>query len=546
MSFPLALNFRSLTIILSIVFFALLILIVATPVLVVLLGSVFSNGGDTWQHLWDTVLADYVLNTLYLVMGVTVGVILLGTATAWLVSTCEFWGRSWLEWLLVLPLAMPAYLLAYLYTDFLEYYGLAQVWLRAWFGWTSASDYWFPPVRNLWSAMIMFSLTLYPYVYLVVRVAFLQQSACILEASRVLGCNPWQGFVRVALPLARPAIIGGTTLAIMETLNDYGTVQYFGVPTFTTGIYRTWFGLGEQPAALQLSAVLTLFALALMGLELWSRGQQRFDHVLGKSIARFRLNPWQAIGAWVVCGLPMILGFLLPAGLLLNLCLSVWDEADTQDWWQLAQNSFLVAVVSALIGGVLALGLAYLERSFRNPLTQGAVRLSAMGYGIPGAVIAVGIMLPLGYIDQKLDQWFTNGLLLSGTIVALVYAYNIRFLAVALNSVESSLSKVKPNLDEASRSLGTGIWGTLSKVHAPIVRGGVLAGIIFLFVDTLKELPATVVMRPFNFETLAVRVYAYASDERLREAAFPALAILGVGLLPVIWLSWQISHRRKN
>jgi iron(III) transport system permease protein len=539
-------RFPPLTIALSIVCFVLLIGLMVTPVVVVLVGGIFRDGGATWQHLWDTVLADYVWNTLYLVVGVTGGVIILGTATAWLVSACEFWGRRWLEWLLVLPLAMPAYLLAYLYTDFLEYYGLAQVWLRSIFGWQSASDYWFPPVRNLWGAIIMFSLALYPYVYLVVRVAFLQQSACILEASRALGCNPWQGFGRVAVPLARPAIIGGATLAIMETLNDYGTVQYFGVSTFTAGIYRTWFGLGDKPAALQLAAVLTLVALAVFALELWSRGNQRFEHVLGKPTARFRLHPLQSIGAWVVCGLPVGLGFLLPAGLLIHLCLSVWDEMDTQDWWQLAQNSFGVSVVAALIGGLCALALAYLQRTFSNPLTRGAVKLSAMGYGMPGAVIAVGIMIPLGFVDQKLDEWFATGLFLSGTIGALVYAYNIRFLAVALNSVESSLSKVKPNLDEASRSLGQGIWGTLGKIHAPLIQGGVLAGIIFLFVDTLKELPATIVMRPFNFETLAVRVFTYAADERLREAAFPALAILAVGLLPVGWLSWQISRSGRR
>jgi iron(III) transport system permease protein len=459
---------------------------------------------------------------------------------------CDFWGRSWLAWLLVLPLAAPAYLLAYIYTDFLEYYGLLQRFLRWLFGWQSATDYWFPPVRNLGGAIVMLILALYPYVYLLARVAFAQQSAVIVEASRSLGCSPWRSFRRVALPLARPAIIAGTALAIMETLNDYGTVQYFGVPTFTTGIYRTWFNLGEKPAAMQLAALLTLFSLVVLVLELWSRGRTRFYQTAGRTSQRFRLGWGRGTIAFLVCAIPVVAGFLLPLGLMVYECVGVWQYFGEQNFVELGLNSLLLAVVAAVIGGTIALVLAYLQRTFAGRLTDVAVRLSAMGYGIPGAVIAVGVMIPLGYLDGLLNDWFQTGLLLSGTIFALIYAYNIRFLAVAFNSTESSLAKVKPNLDEASRSLGEGILGTLRRIHAPIVSSGVIAGMIFLFVDTLKELPATVVMRPFNFETLAVRVYAYASDERLSEAAFPALAILVVGILPVIWLSRQIAQNDRT
>ncbi len=526
-------------------FLLVLVGLVSIPVVVVV-SRLFTEPAESWQHLWDTVLGSYVSNTLWLVLGVAVGTTTIGVATAWLVAVCDFWGRRFLECLLILPLAAPAYLIAYIYTDFLEYYGLLQTWLRAIFGWQSASDYWFPPVRNLWGAIAMMTLVLYPYVYLVVRVAFLAQSACILEASRILGCSPWRSFWTVAVPLARPAIAGGVALAVMEVLNDYGTVQYFGVPTFTVGVYRTWFGLGDQPAAMQLAALLTLVALGIIVAEQWSRGRSRFHETTGRHLARFRLGWGRGSLAFLTCALPVLLGFVLPLCLIIYMCLNRSQPLLDDDFWSLAQNSLTLAGIAAGIGSVIALVLAYLQRNFS--FMQVAVRLSAMGYGVPGAVIAVGIMVPFGWVDQQLSQWLGTGLILSGSAIALVYAYNIRFLAVAFNSVESSLSKVKPHLDEASSSLGQGLWGTLWRVHTPLVRGGVLAGMVFLFVDTLKELPATIIMRPFNFDTLAVRVFQYASDERLYEASAPALAILLLGLMPVALISWQISqsYRQSN
>ncbi len=526
-------------------FLLVLVGLVSIPVVVVV-SRLFTEPAESWQHLWDTVLGSYVSNTLWLVLGVAVGTTTIGVATAWLVAVCDFWGRRFLECLLILPLAAPAYLIAYIYTDFLEYYGLLQTWLRAIFGWQSASDYWFPPVRNLWGAIAMMTLVLYPYVYLVVRVAFLAQSACILEASRILGCSPWRSFWTVAVPLARPAIAGGVALAVMEVLNDYGTVQYFGVPTFTVGVYRTWFGLGDQPAAMQLAALLTLVALGIIVAEQWSRGRSRFHETTGRHLARFRLGWGRGSLAFLTCALPVLLGFVLPLCLIIYMCLNRSQPLLDDDFWSLAQNSLTLAGIAAGIGSAIALVLAYLQRNFS--FMQVAVRLSAMGYGVPGAVIAVGIMVPFGWVDQQLSQWLGTGLILSGSAIALVYAYNIRFLAVAFNSVESSLSKVKPHLDEASSSLGQGLWGTLWRVHTPLVRGGVLAGMVFLFVDTLKELPATIIMRPFNFDTLAVRVFQYASDERLYEASAPALAILLLGLMPVALISWQISqsYRQSN
>jgi iron(III) transport system permease protein len=517
----------------------LLVGLVAVPVLVVVL-RLFAEPAQSWQHLWDTVLGDYLSHTLWLVVGVAVGVTVVGVSTAWLVAMCDFWGRMVLEALLILPLAAPAYLVAYIYTDFLDYYGLLQRGLRALFGWQSASDYWFPSVRNMAGAIAVLVLVLYPYVYLLARVAFLAQSSCILEASRVLGCSPWCSFWTVALPLARPAIAGGVALALMEVLNDYGTVQYFGVPTFTVGVYRTWFALGDQPAAMQLAGLLTILALGIIGLEQWSRQRLRFHETRGRQWTRFALSRSGGCIAFVVCALPVLLGFVLPFALLVHMSLShnqsLWDE----DFWSLARNSFTLAGIASVIGVAIALVMGYLQRYF--PITQMAVRFSAMGYGVPGAVIAVGIMVPLGWVDQQLHQWLGTGLVLSGSAIALVYAYNVRFLAVALNAIESSLVKVKPHLDEASSSLGQGLWGTLWRVHTPLVRGGLLAGMVFLFVDTLKELSATIIMRPFNFDTLAVRVFQYASDERLAEASAPALAILLLGLVPVALMSWQISR----
>jgi iron(III) transport system permease protein len=527
---------------------AILVLLIATPILLVL-GSFATDASAVWQHLFDTVLIEYITNSLLLIFGVAIGVMILGVTTGWLVAMCDFWGKSWLEWLLLLPLAAPAYILAYIYTDSLEYYGIFQRSLRSLFGWQSANDYWFPSIRNLGGAIAMLVLVLYPYVYLLARVAFLKQGAGILEASRVLGCSAWGSFWRVALPLARPAIAGGMSLAIMEALNDYGTVEFFGVNTFTVGIYRTWFNLGDRNASMQLASLLTLMALVFILIEFWSRQNQRFSQTLGRSTIRYRLQGVRAFLAIAFCMLPVLLGFLLPTGLLLQLYFSSSTTYTNHNFWDLSQNSLILAGIAAFVGVAIALVLAYIQRTFPQPLIMAGVRLASMGYGIPGAVIAVGILIPLGYLDNLINWigqsvWgISPGLIFSGSILAIVYAYLVRFLSVALNSVESSLGQVKPHLDEAARSLGEGNIGTLWRVHLPIVRGGILAGVIFLFVDALKELPATIVLRPANFETLAVRVYQYASDERLAEAALPALAILAVGIVPVIILSWKITRR---
>jgi len=533
---------------------SLVVLAIALLILMpigVVLSSVFVDSGEIWTHLAETVLPTYIQNSVWLMLGVGVGVVGLGVSTAWLVTSCEFAGRRVFEWALLLPLAAPAYLLAYVYTDLLDYYGVVQTGLRTVFGWQSSTDYWFPPIRSLGGAIAMFALVLYPYVYLLTRVAFLEQSVCTLEASRSLGCNPWTSFWKVALPLARPAIAAGTSLALMETLSDFGTVQYFGVETFTTGIYRTWFGMGEAAAASQLSSVLLLFILVLVLLEQWSRRQNRYYQTVhpAQHSSPYCLGLGRTVLAWAICGLPLLLGFVVPSIALLQMAIANATDNFTDNFWIYGRNSLVLAALTALIGMILALIMAYGRRLQPTPVMNIAVRLASLGYAFPGTVIAVGILIPIGTIDNTLDTWMqdtfgiSTGLLLSGTITALVFAYLVRFLAVAFNSVESSLARIKPSFDDAARSLGYSPGRTLLHVHAPLMTSGLLTAAILMFVDVMKELPATLIVRPFNFDTLAVQVYRLASDERLAEAAAPALAIVAVGILPVVVLSWQMTRR---
>jgi iron(III) transport system permease protein len=525
--------------------------IIATPVLAVVSG-LGVNASGVWQHLAATVLTTYITNSLLLMVGVGVGVTIVGTGTAWLVTMCRFPGQRWLTWALLLPLAAPAYVLAYTYTDFLDYYGVVQTGLRALGGWQSSQDYWFPKVRSLPGAIVMLTLVLYPYVYLLARSAFLSQSVALIEASRSLGCQPGQSFVRVALPLARPAIATGLALALMETLNDYATVQFFAVDTFTTGIYRTWINMGERPAAMQLSALLLAFVLVLVWLEQWSRGQTQYYQTSTRSPASqpYPLQGLRGIVALFCCLLPLILGFLLPAGILLQMALGEVEQAFDQRFWELATNSLTVASGAAVVTILVALLLAYGLRLSSTTLTKLATQIAAMGYAVPGSVIAVGILVPLGRLDNAIADWvqanfqISTGLLLSGTLFALIFAYLVRFLALSLGSVSAGLIKIKPSLDEAARSLGNSPMQVLLRVHIPLLWKSIFAAAILVFVDVMKELSATFIIRPFNFDTLAIHVYNLAADERLAEASGAALAIVLVGLIPVILLSRQMEEGR--
>jgi iron(III) transport system permease protein len=528
----------------------LIALIVSLPVVVVL-SSVFHPAGEVWRHLSATVLPLYVRNSVLLMLGVAIGTLALGVTTAWLTTMCSFPGRRLFEWALLLPLAIPAYIIAYTYTGMLDFAGPVQVFLREQFGW-SRGEYWFPEIRSLGGATAMLSLVLYPYVYLLARSAFLEQSPYAIDVSRTLGCSVWSSFFRVSLPAARPAIIAGLSLALMETLADFGTVQYFGVPTFTTGIFRTWFGLGDSGAAAQLAVVLLAFIFFVFTAERWSRRRAGFHHVGNRSrpLGRTALSPawaWLAFGA---CALPLAFGFVAPVAQL-----SIWAARTAAqmvdaDFFQLLSHTLALAAATAVISVLLALYLAYGRRAQATLPVRFAVRLAGMGYAVPGIVIAVGVMLPLAWADNLVDAWLrshfnvSSGLLLSGTLVALMLAYQVRFLAVSLQTVESGLAKITPVIDEAGRSLGCRVSALVRRVHVPMLRGSLLTAALLVFVDVMKELPATLVLRPFDFNTLAVRAYELATDERLEDASTAALSIVAAGLVPVVLLSLSIARSR--
>lgn len=531
---------------LSVVLTALLL---ALPVLIIA-SFVLVPAGDVWQHLAATLLPEYIVNSLLLMLGVTVGTLLIGVSSAWLTVNCRFPGRKLFEWALLLPLAMPTYIIAYTYAGLLDFTGPVQTTLREWFGWSYA-DYWFPQIHSIGGAICIFSLVLYPYVYLLTRAALLEQTTTVLEASRSLGCGPWCSLFRVALPLARPAIAAGLALALMETLADFGAVQYFGIDTFTTGIYRTWFGLGDSAAAAQLSASLMIFVLSLLMLERWSRRQARF-HQTTRSHRRpapIQLAGWRGWLATFICLLPLLLGFLLPAAQLSAWAAQTADKMIDSSFWQLALNSLQIACIAALLALALALLLAYGHRMRGNWITALSLRLVSMGYAIPGTVIAVGVMLPFAWLDNALDSWLrdhfnlSTGLLLSGSLFILIFAYLVRFMAVSLQTVEASLGKIPRSMDDAARALNATPGQLMSRIHVPIMRGSLLTAVLLVFVDVLKELPATLILRPFNFNTLAVRAFELASDERLADSSTAALTIVAVGLLPVILLSRAITRK---
>lgn len=526
--------------------------LVALPVLVVGSNLFFGGTGDTWSHLLATVLPEYVANTVWLCLGVGCGVMAVGVGAAWLTAMHDFPGRRIFEWALVVPLAMPAYVMAYTYTDLLQFVGPVQTWLREVFGW-QYGDYWFPDVRSLGGAIILFVCVLYPYVYLLARTVFIERAGSALEAARSLGLSPWESFWRVSLPLARPALVAGSALALMETLADYGTVAYFGVNTFTTGIYRTWFALGDRVASAQLAGCLLSFVFLLLAFEHLSRGRARFGagSARSRSVVVHALQGWRAWLASGLCFLPLLIGFLLPAGILLEMALTEGDAQFGSRFLVLARNSVVLATVAASLAVVLAVMLAYAARQSRARIPYWANRLVSLGYAVPGSVIAVGVLIPVTRLDHALDALWESltgsspGLILTGGISALIYAYLVRFLGMALQTVEAGLSKVTPNMDDAAKSLGCPPAETLRRVHLPILRGSLFTAGLLVFVDVMKELPATLVMRPFNFDTLATQTYILAADERLSEASTAALTIVVVGLLPLIALSRQIARSRR-
>ncbi|MEM6671928.1 MAG: iron ABC transporter permease [Planctomycetota bacterium] len=514
--------------------------VLSLPVLVVL-SRVTADSEGVWQHLAATVLPEYVKNSALLLVGVGGGVTAIGVGCAWLVTMYTFPGRRWLTWALLLPLAMPTYLMAYTYTDLLQYSGPVQTTLRDAFGWRRG-DYWFPEIRSVSGAVVIFSLALFPYVYLLVRAAFLSQSQTVLEVSRTLGRGPVRTFWTVALPLARPAIAAGTSLALMETLAEYGAVDYFAVDTFTTGIYRTWTSLASPEAAAQLASVLVLVVLVLLVFERLARGRARYDASARdvRPVRPIELTGLRGIAASAICAAPILGGFLVPAGVLARLALGRSHTARVPDLLSVTSNTVLLAAVTSALLVAFGTLIAYGVRVSGGRLVRGAARVVSLGYAVPGSVVAVGVLVTLSQLTAL------AGVFAGGTLIGLVYAYSVRLSAVSVQALDAGLQKIDPAIDDAARTLGAAPSGVLRRVHLPLLRGSLLTAGLLVFVDVMKELPATMIMRPFDFDTLAVRVHRYASDERLAQAALPALLIVAAGLGPVVVLSRAIDRTGRG
>lgn len=529
-------------------------LLVASLVALPLLGvasSLFTDQADLWRHLADTQLLEIFANTAVLLLVVGLGTAILGAGSAWLVTMCRFPGSNVLHWALLLPLVLPTYIIGYAYADLLAFAGPVQTTMRGLTGW-SRDDYWFPDLGSAAGVAALFILVLYPYVYLAARAAFLSQSRTLIEASRILGHGPWRTFFGIGLPLARPAVAAGVMLALLEALADFGTVQYYGVQTLTTAIYRTWYGLGNREGAAQIALVLIVIAGVLILAERRSRGRARF-HIAAN--LRHRVEPatlraWPAAAAVLACALPIMLGFVVPTVHLAQLALRSGALAGEQRFLADAVNSLGLAGASAAIIAALALFLSYAGRLVRRRSLNRLSEFSALGYAIPGAVIAVGIVLPLALADHGIDRLSRDllgspsGLLLSGTAFALLAAYTVRFLAVGLANIGPGLAAIDPAMDASARMLGARPRDVLRRIHLPMLRGPVLTAAALAFVEVMKELPATLLIRPFNLDTLAIGVYRFASDERLGHAAVGSIVIVAVSLLPVIVLSRAISGGR--
>jgi iron(III) transport system permease protein len=506
-----------------------------------------------WAHLVDTLLVDYVRNTALLGVGVGLATIVIGTGCAWLVVMCEFPGRRWLDWALVLPLAMPTYVLAYAYTDFLQFTGPVQTLIRGLTGW-GWQDYWFPPIHSPGGAVFVLSMALYPYVYVLARAAFLDQSVCALEVSRTLGCSPWGAFRRVGLPLARPAIATGAGFVVMETLADFGAVKYFEVQTFTTGIYRAWFAYGNPAAAAQLASLLLLSVFAVLLLERWSRGQRQYAHTSARyrELRAMPLKGARAIAAMLACAVPLAFGFVIPAIVLVTMIANSGEPIALARLTDLIVNTVEIGALASVLAVAAGLLAVYALKRDGRPLWRGLMRIALLGYATPGVVIAVGILIAVGAFDAAIDGvarslfGVSTGLVLAGTIAAVLYGCLVRFFAVAYSPLDAGLTRVKRSFEDVARTLGTTPAGILARIHLPLMRGSMLTALLLVFVEVMKELPATMILRPFNFDTLATEAFQLATTERLDAAAVPALIIVAVGLVPVLVLCRTIRRSRPG
>ncbi|EPZ00250.1 ABC transporter permease [Mannheimia haemolytica] len=535
---------------------ALTTFIVLLP-LIAICYHALQGDNENLAHLWQTMLPIYLKNSTLLVLGTVFLALIFALPTAWIVANYRFWGQRTLQWSLCLPLAMPAYLIAYLYTDLLDYSGAFQGWLRSIFGWTHPQDYWFPQIRTLYGACFVLALVLYPYIFLLVRVALLEQSENLTHSAKMLGASPSQLFRRITLPLIRPSVAVGIALVAMETLGDFGTVAYFAVPTLTTAIYDSWLGYHDLGTASQIAIFMLLMIFLFLSLEQYSRRKQKsYQRGYEKKSAFKFLTGWKLALALAWCWGLLALAFFIPFGRLLYWAYDYFEQAWNLDFVQFSLNSLKVSIIASVITVLIALLLHFSKRlNTRKILVKNdrlSLQLASLGYAVPGTVLAIGLLSPLTFADHQLHAWLKSlelspvGLIFSGSLFALVLAYTIRFLAMAIGSLETSLNKISPSLDMASQTLGKNGSAMLVKIHIPLIYKGILTAGLMVFIESMKELNASLLLRPFNFDTLATYVFTFTSDEQLERAALPAIVLVLVGLLPVIWLTRSLISQSEK
>ena len=507
---------------------------------------------DVFTHLWDTVLWDYIYNTLVLITGVLLLSCLIALPLGWLTAYCQFPGKKYFEWALMLPLAMPTYIIAYVYTDLFDYAGPVQIALREWFGWQSPGDYWFFDIRTLGGAIVMIALVLYPYLYLIFKTALREQSFKLLQASQLMGMSPLQSFFKVSLPLARGAIVAALALISMETMADFATVHYFAVSTLTTAVYDTWLGYYSLTAAAKISGIMLLFLFVAITIEKISRKNSTM-HERQSAVNDTHLYVLSGKYAWlasIYCILVLFFAFALPVGLLVSYSIDYFDQAWNSEFFLYAWHSLKISLWVSVIAIALSIIVLFYQRIGEQKSKALPGRVSSTGYALPGTVLAIAVLLPLTLLDTKLNDWlegtaFEPGLLFSGTIFAMVFAYVVRFYAIAQGAVEASYVRISPSLDMASQSMGKNFAQMLSSVHIPLLRGGILTAGLLVFIECMKELPAALLLRPFNFETLATHVFQYVSDEQLELASISALFIVLVGLVPLYFVNRSMEQHNS-
>lgn len=512
--------------------------------------NIFSGPGESWEHIKNTVLGSYISNTIILVIGTGLLTFLIGVSTAWFVSVFDFPGRKFMEWGLILPLSIPTYIMAFSYAGILDFTGPIQSFLRNSFNVHIADRI---GIMNIYGAIFVISIALFPYVYLVARASFSYQSANILEAGRVLGSSLRKTFFRLALPVSRPAIIAGLSLVIFEVLNDYGAVKYYGVPTFTTGIFRAWFSLGEAKTAVYLSALLMIFVFAAILTERIQRGNLKYEFESSpRAITRITPSFITKLLLSIICWIVFLTAFFFPFLQLLYWSIQTAPHTINSNFFYLIGNSFMLAAITSLVCVVAGLLMLYSVRLNKNIFLRFISKIASIGYAVPGAVIAVGVLIPLLELDKKIisvgESLFNVnlGLVLTGTLMSLVFAYIVRFLAVGYNPIDSGFKKIGDKVDQVSRTLGAGPLRTLLKIDLPLLKGAILSAGILVFVDVLKELPLTLILRPFNFHTLATKTFELASDELVAQSANSALIIILTGFIPVWYLSALMTKRFES